>query len=187
MKRIFRKIKRFLKDPKYGSKGKNVFINKPMQIMGKKNMFLGDSVRFLDNARIETVVAWRNQTFKPCLKIGDKTTFEQNSHIVACGDLSIGCNCVFSAFVYISDCNHGLDVTNWVMENPLEYKKTSIGDYCFVGIGARIMPGVNLGNHCVVGANSVVTKSFPEYSMIAGNPAKLIKKFDPKTKQWIKV
>ena len=187
MKRILNKIKRVLTDSKFGHKGKCVRIKKPMLIIGKRNMYIGDFVRFLDNSRIETVSAWKNQTFTPRLFIGNNTTFEQNAHIIACGDLSIGSNCVFSAFVYVSDCNHGLDVTNWVMDNPLEYKKTKIGDYCFVGIGARIMPGVLLGNHCVVGANSVVTKSFPDYSMIAGNPARLIKKFDPETKQWIKV
>lgn len=187
MKRILRKIKRTLIDSKYGHKGKFVTIRNPIQVIGKKNMYIGDSVRFLDNARIETVSFWRNQTFVPKLSIGENTTFEQNAHIIACGDLSIGSNCVFSAFVYVSDCNHVLDVSNWVMDNPLEYKNTKIGDYCFVGIGARIMPGVHLGNHCVVGANSVVTKSFPDYSMVAGNPARLIKKFDPQTKQWIKV
>ena len=60
--------------------------------------------------------------------------------------------------------------------------KVIIGKYCWIGMGALIMPGVELGNFTIVGAGSVVTKSFSEgYCIIAGNPARLIKKID-KTK-----
>jgi acetyltransferase-like isoleucine patch superfamily enzyme len=55
-----------------------------------------------------------------------------------------------------------------------------IGQYCWIGMGAIILPGVVLGDYTIVGAGSIVTKSFPDgYCVIGGNPAKLIKKLSP--------
>ena len=50
-----------------------------------------------------------------------------------------------------------------------------IGDDCWMGANAIILPGVELGKGCVVGAGSVVTKSFSEYSVVGGVPARLLK------------
>ncbi|SIQ71061.1 MULTISPECIES: acyltransferase [unclassified Chryseobacterium] len=58
---------------------------------------------------------------------------------------------------------------------PLISGEVQIGDHSWIGANAIIMPGVHLGKFCVVAANSFVNKSFPDYSMIGGNPAKLIK------------
>ncbi|ULC58269.1 CatB-related O-acetyltransferase [Flaviramulus sp. BrNp1-15] len=60
----------------------------------------------------------------------------------------------------------------------------TIGNDVWIGMGAFIMPGVNIGNGVTIAANSVVTKNIPDYSIVAGVPAKIIKKkFDDKTIQ----
>ncbi len=60
-----------------------------------------------------------------------------------------------------------------------DWQDVYIGDYCWIGANAIILPGVKLGPHTIVAAGSVVTKSFPEgYCIIAGNPAKIIRKLD---------
>ena len=59
-----------------------------------------------------------------------------------------------------------------------EIGAVSIGKYCWIGMGSIILPNVNLGDFTIVGAGSVVTKSFSGYCVIAGNPAKLIRKLD---------
>jgi len=65
-------------------------------------------------------------------------------------------------------------------------KDVLIGEKCWLGIGCVILPGVILGDHTVVGAGSIVTKSFPEgYCVVAGNPAKLIKKIEPNSSKTI--
>jgi lipopolysaccharide O-acetyltransferase len=61
----------------------------------------------------------------------------------------------------------------------------TIGRRCFLGFRVAVMPGVTLGEHCVVGANSTVTRSFPAYSMIGGSPARLLKTYSLETHQWM--
>lgn len=88
-----------------------------------------------------------------------------------------GIGVAVAAGVKIISRNH--DIYNiWEHGN---IKEVFIGDYCWIGANAVILPGITLGPHTIVGAGSVVTKSFPEgYCIIVGNPAKKIKDIDPK-------
>ena len=78
--------------------------------------------------------------------------------------------------------NVGIITQNHNPENPNEHlpaKPVSIGDNCWIGMNAVVLPGVQLGPYTTVGAGSVVTHSFEEgHCIIAGNPARIIKKFD---------
>ena len=159
----------------YGSFGFKAKIIKPMRILGKRNMFIGDRVHILNGARLEAISEYAGKKLSPKLVIGDRTTIEQSCHIIATDELVIGKDCVFSAFVYISDCNHQYIPGIRINDTELEIKKTKIGNGVFIGIGARIMPGVTLGDGCVVGANAVVTHDVPERAVVAGVPAKIIK------------
>jgi acetyltransferase-like isoleucine patch superfamily enzyme len=90
--------------------------------------------------------------------------------------------------IYIGDytqisCNVGMITSNHDLEDSRKHtvvKNILIGKYCWIGMNSMILPGVELGDYTIVGAGSVVTKSFPEgYCVIAGNPAKLIKHLNP--------
>lgn len=183
MIKIISKIFRFLKNKIeimknnlfYGSKGRNSKIINPMRIIGKRFMCIGESVHILDAARIEAISEYAGVKLSPKLVIGDRTTIEQNCHIIAASELIIGSDCMFSAFVYIADCSHRFNLRGRIHDSELDIKKTTIGDGVFIGIGARIMPGVTLGNNCVVGANAVVTHDVPERAIVGGIPAKIIK------------
>jgi acetyltransferase-like isoleucine patch superfamily enzyme len=79
--------------------------------------------------------------------------------------------------------NAGIAGYNHNLYDYRKYEKGGsliIGDYCWIGMNAVILPGTHLGDHTVVAAGSVVTESFPEgYCIIGGNPARLLKKIDP--------
>ena len=115
---------------------------------------------------------------------GDKIKFDtsslnvfQNSgcYFQAFETISIGKNCWIAKNVGIITANHDL-------KNPDLHsigKKVIIGDKCWIGMNSVILPGVILGENTIVGAGSVVTKSFEKgHCVIAGNPAKIIKKID---------
>lgn len=168
--------------------GKRSLIIKPDRLIGTSSIELGEYVRILHHLRMETITKWREQTFTPKLSIGDYTTIEQNCHIIAADELIIGKNVTISANVFISDTEHAYEkVDTHIHQQDLRVKKTSIGDYCFIGYGAVIQAGTVLGRHCVVGSNAVVKGVFDDYSVIAGVPAKVVKKYNPDTKKWEKV
>ena len=87
-----------------------------------------------------------------------------------CWLIEIGNNVVFAPQVYL--LTH--DTSTKKSTGYVRVGKLEIGDNCFIGARAFIMPGVKLGKNCIVGAASVVTKSFPDDSVIAGNTARLI-------------
>lgn len=118
--------------------------------------------------------------------IGSETIIGLANTII--GPVEIGNNVMLAQNIVISGLNHGYeDVTVSPHKQPVITKKITIGDDVWIGANATITAGVNIGKHAVVGGGSVVTKDVPEYSVVAGNPARLLKKYNFQTKKWEKI
>ncbi len=168
--------------------GKHSCIYKPLFVNGKKDISMGNHVSFLSGARIECIRNYAGGVLNPSIVIGDNTSFQQNAHIISTDKLVIGSNCVFSAYVYISTCDHGYgEINKNILEQPLVNQEVVIGDYSFIGIGVKILPGVHIGKNVIIGAGSVVTRDISDYSVAVGSPAKVIKKYDFSAKKWTNV
>lgn len=174
---------------KYGDFGIGSKIYSPnIIISNKKHIFIGKNVCIRQNARIEPVLHWINTTYDPKIIIEDGVVIEQNFHLACANYVKIGKDTLISSYVFISDLNHIYeDIMMPVLKQGLEVKKTEIGEKCFVGTGAKIMAGVKIGNNCVIGANAVVTHDVPDFCIVAGIPAKIIKKYNFTTNKWEKI
>jgi len=115
------------------------------------------------------------------IKIGDSTSFF--SDCLISGAVSIGDGCLFAKNVTVLSSTHQIYGEGTIRENDealriqlnkIQVQQVNIGSDCWLGMNVVIMPGVTLGKGIVVGANAVVTKSFEDYSIIAGIPAKVI-------------
>lgn len=107
--------------------------------------------------------------------IGNENYFNQGLMIDACGLISIGDKNMFGPDVYITDSNHTYGPGLSPGEHPMKKGVVRIGNNCWIGAKVVILKDVELGDHCVVAAGAVVTKSFTAGSVIAGIPAKVIK------------
>jgi len=148
---------------------------------------LGKNVTIWNNARIEGITLYAHKNFNPHIIIEDGVSMQQRCHITAADTLVIGKNAMISFDVSIQDTDHEYeDLTLPIGNQPLIVRKTQIGENCFIGSGVKIQAGTILGRHCVVGTNAVVRGVFPDYCVIVGVPAKIVKRYDEKSGMWKK-
>ena len=114
------------------------------------------------------------------LRFGDNCSIGRNSFFVSRVGIDVGDDVTMGPNVYVTDHNHRYDDISlpikqqWMTEAPV-----TIGPGCWLGAGAVILPGARLGRNVVVAAGSVVRAgSYPDFSVIAGVPAKVVRSHD---------
>ena len=154
----------------FGKFGNYGYIGKPTFIFNAKKIFIGNRVRIYPNFRAEAHGASK-------IIIEDNVSIGHNVHLSAYEDLIIKSGTTIAGNVLIMSLIHDVKIKDLAyMDQPLRGKTTIIGENCLVGSNACIMAGSKIGNQCIVASNTVVTKSFEAYSVIAGNPGIIIKK-----------
>ena len=164
-----------------GARNLRVF-GRPVMITGGKHIIAGDNVEICRMARIDAITYYPNtgQRFEPVLKLANNVVVQVSCHIGCINRVEIGEYTTMGARTYITDHTHGT-VEPEDLKLPPRHRKlyskgpVKIGKYVAIGEGCIILPGVTVGDHSVIGANAVVTKDVPPYSVVAGNPAKVIK------------
>jgi acetyltransferase-like isoleucine patch superfamily enzyme len=121
------------------------------------------------------------------LEIGDNAYLGHEIHIVAVKKVIIGKNVLFADKVFISDCEHNYEnIEIPIKEQGVRFKGNVIlRENCWIGENVCII-GSSIGRNSVVSANSVVTHDVPDYCVVAGIPARIIKRYNFEKKQWLR-
>lgn len=169
--------------------GKNIVLGRRLRIKNSKYLQVGDGVTLSDNARLLFVDTYAGGQYTPNVEIGNNVFITYNFTIMAAAPIIIHDNVLIASDVVITSENHGMnpEAAPSYAQTPLIGEPVEIGEGCWLGEKVMIMPGVTLGKRCIAAAGAVVTKSFPDYSLIAGVPAKCIKKYNLVTHKWEKV
>lgn len=129
------------------------------------------------------ITAWKNHFTgenDADLIIGEGADIGEYTHITAMGHMRIGKKLLTGRWVTITDNGHGDTNFETMQQAPINRRlftkgDVTIGDNVWIGDKATILPGVTIGDGAVIAANSVVTKDVPAYSVVAGNPARVLK------------
>lgn len=169
--------------------GNESIIKYPWRIWNKNRIEIGKNVFIAENSFLAVSKSFKDQKFSPILKFGDNVSVGSNLFVSCIDNITIESGVILSDRVFISDHAHEYEnITIPIKNQPLKKEgAVLIKSGAFVGVNAVIMPGVTIGKNSVIGASSVVSHSVPNYSVAAGIPAKLIKKYDIKSKKWKKI
>ena len=116
----------------------------------------------------------------PVVRIGDRSMIGRGSHIVGHFQVDIGSDVQTGPYVYITDQNHGYENPDevvhvqWPSDVPV-----IIGDGSWLGTGVVVLPGTVLGRNTVVAAGAVVRGTFPDHCVLAGVPARIVRRYVP--------
>ncbi|MFZ4516303.1 MAG: acyltransferase [Acidimicrobiia bacterium] len=151
----------------------------PNTIYGERNIAIGENVLIGPGITLSAgVMPEQDLGPEPIVHIGDGTLIGRGSGIVAHAGIQIGAHVFTGHHIYITDCNHGYeDVTRPIGAQFGVPEPITIGDGAWIGHGAIVLPGAQIGAHTVIGAGSVVRTAVPDRCVAVGNPARVVRRY----------
>jgi len=177
--------------PKFGNLQSRVYIEFPRRIVNPQLIEVGDDVYLgPDSVLVSATVFEKNtfrQEFTPFLKIGSRVFSTSRLQIYCFSNIEIGDDVLIASNVLIEDALHSYGNTTVPFKEQGFSRLASvhIGRGSWIGQNVVINPGVTIGEFCIIGANSVVTKSIPARCIAVGVPARVMKKWDEESESWI--
>ena len=168
---------------------RNISIFRDVQIYNPQHISIGEDCVIGERTTLCPLHQHNEKMYPSEINIGNRVRIGSYNCIASAYSVTIEDDVLFAAYVHITDHSHGYeDIQFPICKQDIIHKgPVVIGRGSWLAFGCHILSGVTIGEHAVVAANSVVTKDVPAYTIVAGNPAKAIKKYDKESKQWIKV
>lgn len=166
---------------KFKNIGKDSFMGTGFSVKNPEYIVAGDNFKCGKDVRIQIWPEYHGKTtgIIPELIIGNNVSLTERCFISCMNRVVIGDGTLLGSDVFVTDNSHGRNIMKEAEIPPGKrelYSKgpVEIGKNVWIGKSACIMPGVKIGDGCIVGANSVVTHDIPSYSIAVGAPAKVI-------------
>lgn len=150
------------------------------RLIGSEYIEVGEKTKIGGGAVLTAYHRVNGCEYSPSIKIGKRCNIGEFSHITGINSIFIGDDVLTGRWLTITDNSHGCTTLSDLSIAPLKRKTVSIGgvhigNKVWIGDKVTILPNVTIGESSVIGANSVVTKDVPPFSVVGGNPAKIIK------------
>lgn len=146
-----------------------------MDILPKHTFYMGDSAIIEDYAVVNNILG--------DVIIGNNSLIGLRCTII--GPCEIGNDVLLAQNIVVSGQNHGYeDINISIREQKSITGKITIHDQAWIGANAVIVAGITIGKHSIVAAGAVVVKDVPDYTIVGGNPAKILKQYSPDSQEW---
>lgn len=168
--------------------GRNLQIGTGTDLFGTHRMAFGDDV-FIGKDSVLAIVYERPQA-GPMISIGDGVWMNKRCYLSAANEIVVGNHAIFAPNVYLADSAYEYrEVGVPIMKQGLASvgNRIVVGEHAWLGINAAVYGNVTIGKGSVIGANSVVTKSIPDYCVAAGQPAKVVRAYDDRNDAWTRI
>lgn len=181
VKKAFWMLRALTYKPFFGQLGWLSYVGKPVSILGRRKIFIDRNVHIYPGARLEVYGDGE-------IVIEENVSISENVHIVAgAGRLIIKSGTLIGPNVYLSNTDHEYrDVDKRMMQQALTFRETYIGEDNYIGVNVALLPGTRTGKHVIIGANSTLNRSYPDRSVVAGSPAKVLKTYNKTNGEWEK-
>ena len=162
-------------------------LGKGCKLSGLSNICVGKDCYFGENTELTAIEYHANKKMSPSIIIGNHVRCIGGCRVTCAGSIVIKDNVLLGPEVFITDHNHGMDptISDGYSQQQLIVKDVIIGEGVWIGQRGCVLPGVTIGEHSIIGANSVVTHSIPPYVIAVGAPARIIKRWNNDIKEWV--
>ena len=155
--------------------GKGTVIGRSVALQGGWRVKLGADCRVEEGAQLKCPTG-QDGTRRWNIVAGDDVFIGKGSILDSNLAITVGDHTFIAPYCFITDTSHLYgDLATLIARQGYQYKETRIGRDVWIGAHTVVVAGVEIGDGCVVGANSTVTKSLPPYSVAVGSPARVIK------------
>ena len=163
-------------------------VGEKVQIMHPECVSLGNGCDIAQNVVFAPLKEHHGKKYPSRIIVGDGVHFGPFDRIASMEEVRIDDNVLFAAFVHVTDHSHQYQDINTpvTMQGVFSKGPVHIKEGAWLAFGCHILSGVTIGKHSVVAANAVVTKDVPDYTVVAGNPARVIIHYNFDTQRWEK-